>query len=383
MKRDYIIIGNPENRRVEFFQRALVGQGMKPAKVLSYEEIFKRKLEIGGLIDTNSIVRIESPGENFNVERGIIALGCESGDIREDVGEGDIRAGDLRKLEYEKGRILYPSCWYLGFTRLQEAIWKVSSKVQGLRWMNYPPEILTMFNKPVCQQLLDSKLVPVPRRLGKVTGYEDLRNEMECHSVKRVFVKLFMSSSASGVCAYQFESKSGRELLSSTIEIGQIEGQLAFYNSLKIKRYTEKSKIKAVLDWICSQGAQVEAWIPKAGIDGYAFDLRVLVVGKKAAHIVPRLSKSPMTNLHLGNKRGDINLLGLTKREIEEALAQAEKASAVFPNSHYMGIDVLIASGSHKPYIIDVNAFGDLLPGIVYNGMDTYTYEIAKFNCKT
>jgi hypothetical protein len=369
MERNYVIIGNPENRRVDFFQRALISQGMGPATVLSYEEVFKRKLKINNLIKDGSVIRVESPGENFNVEREIIALGHEAGDIS---GE------KARRLEYEKGRIFYPTQWYHGFTRLQEAIWKVNSSVRGLVWMNYPLDILTMFNKPICQQLLASKLVRVPRSLREVSGYEDLRCKMESHSLKRVFVKLFCSSSASGICAYQYEPKSNREILISTMEISPRDGEFVFYNSLKIKRYTEKIKIKVILDWICSQGAQVEAWIPKESTNGYVFDLRVLAVGEKAAHRVPRLSKSPMTNLHLGNKRGDIKSLGLTDDEINEALMEAEKAAAVFAGSHYKGIDVLISSESHKPYIVDINAFGDLLPGIAYDGMDTYTYEIVK-----
>jgi hypothetical protein len=45
--------------------------------------------------------------------------------------------------------------------------------------------------------------------------------------------------------------------------------------------------------------------MPKAGIDGRTFDLRVLVIAGRARHAVARLSRGPMTNLHLLNERGD------------------------------------------------------------------------------
>jgi hypothetical protein len=47
-----------------------------------------------------------------------------------------------------------------------------------------------------------------------------------------------------------------------------------------------------------------------------------------------------------------------------------------FPGSLYAGIDLLIANGFRKHAILEVNAFGDLLPNVLWNGRDTYTAEI-------
>jgi hypothetical protein len=48
-----------------------------------------------------------------------------------------------------------------------------------------------------------------------------------------------------------------------------------------------------------------------------------------------------------------------------------------FPDSLYAGIDMLITSDFESHKVLEVNAFGDLLPRIEFNGMDTYSAEIA------
>ena len=44
--------------------------------------------------------------------------------------------------------------------------------------------------------------------------------------------------------------------------------------------------------------------MPKAGLAGHVFDLRVVVIAGRARHAVVRMSRGPMTNLHLLNRRG-------------------------------------------------------------------------------
>jgi hypothetical protein len=40
-------------------------------------------------------------------------------------------------------------------------------------------------------------------------------------------------------------------------------------------------------------------------------------------------------------------------------------------------LDVLVLPGYRQHVILECNAFGDLLPGVLCEGMDTYTAEIA------
>ena len=50
--------------------------------------------------------------------------------------------------------------------------------------------------------------------------------------------------------------------------------------------------------------------------------------------------------------------------------------AARFPGSLYMGIDLLISPDYRSHAILEVNAFGDLLPGVLSRGVDTYTAEV-------
>jgi hypothetical protein len=44
---------------------------------------------------------------------------------------------------------------------------------------------------------------------------------------------------------------------------------------------------------------------------------------------------------------------------------------SIFPKSLYAGIDLLLMPGLRKPAILEINAFGDLLPNVLHNGLDT------------
>jgi hypothetical protein len=122
-----------------------------------------------------------------------------------------------------------------------------------------------------------------------------------------------------------------------------------------------------------------QTWIPKAGWKGHRMDLRILAIAGKAAHVVPRLSKSPFSTLQLGAKRGDAAELRMETGEANwaRALSAAESAAAAFPNSLHAGVDVAMTPGWRKAAVLEVNAFGDLLPGVLHEGRDTYLCELA------
>ena len=120
-----------------------------------------------------------------------------------------------------------------------------------------------------------------------------------------------------------------------------------------------------MIDALAREGVQVEEWLPKAVLDDSVFDLRVVVVGGEARHVVVRMGQGPMTNLHLGNRRGDLSTV--LSRMGDEAWRLArrtcERAASVFPGSLLLGIDLLIAPDYRRFAVLEANAFGGLLPG--------------------
>jgi hypothetical protein len=102
------------------------------------------------------------------------------------------------------------------------------------------------------------------------------------------------------------------------------------------------------------------------------------VIGGHARHVAVRMSRNPMTNLHLLNKRGDPAAVRAKMGEEiwNGAMLNCERAMLHFPASLYAGVDLLITPGFRRQAVAEINAFGDLLPGILWEGRETYTTEI-------
>jgi hypothetical protein len=58
------------------------------------------------------------------------------------------------------------------------------------------------------------------------------------------------------------------------------------------------------------------------------------------------------------------------------AMRTCEAAAACFPESLHAGVDLRIAPDFQRHSVLEVNAFGDLLPGVLSEGKDTYSAEI-------
>ena len=81
--------------------------------------------------------------------------------------------------------------------------------------------------------------------------------------------------------------------------------------------------------------------------------------------------------MNLGNQRGDLAAvrvrLGPHWEDIQET---ARRVARVFPKSLTLGLDVLIRSDFRRHAVLEVNAFGNLLPRLLDRGEDTYTAAV-------
>ncbi len=69
----FIVIGNPENRRIGLFHQALNYWNLSSAKVLDYLDLICQLENLANIIVSQTTIRIESPERNFLVEKAIIA----------------------------------------------------------------------------------------------------------------------------------------------------------------------------------------------------------------------------------------------------------------------------------------------------------------------
>lgn len=374
-ERPWVVVGNPENRRVAFFQQALASRGLPAARVLSYEELLSGRASIES-VPANAIVRIDSPGENFAVEKLLLAAG-EPPAVAQ--AAPTISRRKLSELTEDRGRILWPRQWYLGLASVLNQWCSALRGRDNVRWSSHPRDIVVMFDKYRCQSMYLTSGIPHPNVLWKVFSFEELHAGMAETGWERVFVKLANSSSASGVVAIHHHR--GRWAATTSTELVRTGGETRLYNSLKLRRYTDLDDIRTLVDALAAHKVVVEQWLPKASIAGRVFDLRVLVIGGAPQHMVVRTSKSPLTNLHLGNRRGDLDVLlaRLTPEQRDALDATCRRVAGCFPTTLHAGLDVLFTPGLRAHYVLEVNAFGDLLPGVLNEGRTTYEAEVDAF----
>lgn len=374
-----IVVGNPDNRRVAQFRAAAVAAGLSEPQVIGWRQVLT-----GAPLPMaeGALVRIDSPGEDAEVDRLLRGAPAVA----------------------EPGEIVGGRDWYAGFGR---ALARIASSAgeQGAHLLADPDEIMVMFDKRACNARLAMAGVPVPAALAEPpTSWEHLRALLAEVGWNRVFVKPCHGSSASGVIALQFgaalsrpEAAAGSAALSTgsaalsagpvgrlaaTTSVRQVGDRL--FNSLRIRTYRDESQIAEIVDRLAPDGLHVERWFPKAGMDGAAVDLRVLTISGRPSHVVVRRSTSPMTNLHLGGGRGDLAALRAAAGPLyDQGLAACAAAARCFPGSHQVGVDLMLGSGWRGIAVAEVNAFGDLLPGLLVDGRDTYAAQIHDLLTRT
>jgi glutathione synthase/RimK-type ligase-like ATP-grasp enzyme len=335
------VVGNPDNRRVRLFAAAVRAAGAPAPAVLSWRDL----LTGTAAVPDAGLVRVDSPGEDAEVDRLLrgARVACEPGEI---VGLAAAYHGLCTALD-----------------RLAAG---------GATLLNRPGDVAVMCDKRRCHALLAGAGVPVPPALGPVRGYVALRSAMRAAGWARVFVKPAHGSSASGVVA--FAVNGSRVSAVTPVELAGHK----LYNSLRVRRYERESEVATIVDRLAPDGLHVERWLPKAGLGDRVVDVRVVVIAGRPAHAVVRASRGPMTNLHLGNARGDLDALRSAAGPVawEQAMRTCERVAACFPGTLHVGVDLMFLAGWRRHAVAEANAFGDLLPGVLHDGRDTYAAQV-------
>lgn len=365
-----ILVGNPENRRVGMFQAALAAQGRPPARVIAWRDLIEPGAPARGFADVRDgeIVRIDSAGENDAVERALLrrgeiaarAAGCES-----------ISARELDALPYALGRIVCPRQAHLGFTAVLDELARALPATA--RVLQPPRAIALLFDKAATSAQWRALGIPVPDALPAVRSPDELREHMRARGWPSVFVKLTCGSSASCLAVFTHGPR-GEHVLTTVEDAGAWR-----YNTRKLQRLVRRASIDRTLGFILGEGAQVERAHDKAMIDGRHVDLRVLAIDGVAAFVVARTALQPITNLHLGGLRGDVDAL---RARVPPAAWDALLASAIrvqqASGAFHVGVDVMLEADLRGHRVIEGNAFGDLLPNLERDGLDVYGWQVAR-----
>lgn len=353
-----VLIGDRAAPGTIAWQRALGELGLPPARVLSWAALLDDADELARALDGATHVRVDTPGRDAALDARLVAL-----------GDGDGRV-------LERGRIAARSAWYRGLVR---AMQRLDACAGGAVRSHEAEHVALAFDKRRCHAVLHAHGVAVPEALPAVHDWAELKQAMRERGWTRVFVKPCHGSSGSGVVALRWTEQ--RTVAWAGLELERRGRELALFNVRPAVRFHDEATIGAVVDALAPDGIHVERWLPKASWPGAgAFDLRVLTIAGRPSHVVARVARGPITNLQLGARR-------IHGAPLRERLAPAwprlrdelGRAAAAFAGAAHVAFDVLVTAGLARHAVIEANAFGDLLHGVVdEHGLGTHAAQLAQ-----
>ncbi|HHO49736.1 MAG TPA: hypothetical protein ENK18_02425, partial [Deltaproteobacteria bacterium] len=227
--RDWILLGNLDNRRIIDFADAVVRRGHRVLAQLSWSELASDPGALLRLPDRAAWLRIESAGEDEGLERALRVLG----------------GGTDRAIAF--GQLFEPRHRHRGFELLLQRI-EVSLRARP-SWIPLatPAAIAHVFDKSAFHAGCVELGVAVAPGVS-ASSYRELGAVMEADAIPAVFVKLRFSSSAVGLGLYRHQP---RPMLLTTIEV-QPEG---WFNSRRLSRYTHPDDLEHVFGGLFAEGA--------------------------------------------------------------------------------------------------------------------------------
>ncbi len=305
------------------------------------------------------LVRIDSYGENFDVERELLRRGGFP---------------DALKLEERKGQVIAPALAHRGFQTVLTELETLFSARPKWKLLNFTSEIDELFDKRRTSRRFHAAGIPVPEFLEDVPDSpEALLDAVRARGWKQIFVKPAMGSSASGVLLVTVSAKSAAIRTSLEWDAPR------WFNNLRLSHYRTKAEVNRALAFVLTQGAQVELAIPKATLADAFFDCRVLCIAGEPRFVVVRQNQHEITNLHLGGWRGDLAALkaAMPPGAWDSAMESCRKVARLY-RSLQVGIDLMFEPDLARHRVIEANAFGDLLPNLTLDGLSVYGWEIRE-----
>lgn len=243
---------------------------------------------------------------------------------------------------------------------------------------------------------------------------DQLLEKMAAKKIFQVFIKPLSGSGAAGTAAFRWDPRTGRMMLytcalldtgvlpehSARSDQNALSGHRApswpgvspdsrtvlppdfperpsarLLNTKRLRCFSREEEIRPLLDRLLKTGCIVERWYAKASHGAFSYDLRAVVQGGELDFLLARLSKGPITNLHLNNHPLEASALGLPDGVLGEIRELCRKAVACYPGLWSAGIDILLERGSLKPRIIEMNGQGDLLYQDIYGENRIYGHQ--------
>ena len=195
---------------------------------------------------------------------------------------------------------------------------------------------------------------------------------MKTKEIYQIFIKPVKGSGAAGVSAFRYQPSTGRMALYTCAALCPGGGLV---NTKRLRHFSKPEDIFPLLDGILELDCILERWYAKAEYQGFSYDLRAVMQEGKMDFLLARLSKGPITNLHLNNRPLQIEDLRLPESVVCNMISVCQEAMACFEGVRCAGIDILLEKGSLNPRIIEMNGQGDLIYQDIYHENVIYRHQ--------
>ncbi|MDO4330022.1 MAG: STM4014 family protein [Lachnospiraceae bacterium] len=342
--RHIVLLGNPETKRTIFFLHAACEIGLH-VHVLDWRAGWPRLWDPPALCEltegweqAETLIKIDPPvWESCRLE------------------ELDGLTGDYQKQ-------------LLALARCQEAC--------RLQFFNHPRDILALLDKRGCKDTLSQAGLSITETVGgqePIGNTDQLLAAMESERIYQVFIKPVHGSGAAGIAAFRFQPRTGQMVLYTCAVEEPSSKELV--NTKRLRRFSHRQQIVSLLNRLLKLDCIVERWYAKAEQDGFSYDLRAVMQDGKLDFLLARLSKGPITNLHLNNHPLPAEALKLPQTVIETITVLCRNAMECYPGLKSAGIDLLLEKGSLRPRIIEMNGQGDLIYQDIYHENRIYLHQ--------
>lgn len=339
-----ILIANPGTKRCEAFCRAAEPYGVELA-VVPWAEVIPAGGNLDHLppFDRPAVVRLESPGKDTTVTRLLLAAGD--------------RHTDWNAVPMSKGLLLRPGLQHQGFAHVLAGLRKSFDARKHLTPTACTLAVARMFDKNSTLADLTAAGIPAPDFFATTDTPDGLFEQLRERHWPVAYLKLNTGASATGILVCRW---GGAEWEGTTTLLRRGRD---FLNTRRLQTVSGV-ELRECVRFLIGEGVTVQRGVPHAQLDGQNADLRVVCVGGRAVATIFRLSPHPITNLHLGGRRGDWQRCrdAIPTRHWLDALDSATAAAGCF-DSLVAGVDVLFEPGFRRHVVLEVNAFGDFFPG--------------------
>jgi glutathione synthase/RimK-type ligase-like ATP-grasp enzyme len=353
----YLVLANADSKRWQAYAHDLARfwqeRGIQPdVHLVAWREVVPCLGDIDAMpvFDAPAVVRLESPGRDIEVMKLLLQAGAAA-DPREP-------PGDWLGLPYCQGQMVRPRLFHDGFRRTLQGLQSALESRPHLTPLACPLAVAELFDKSATAARLTAAGLPCPPSLPTPASPQELLDSLHRHGFNTAYVKLNTGSAAMGIAVVHACDDPPWAITSL---LRRTDG---FYNTRRLQRVTG-AELTAVLEFLIGEGVIIQKGIPMAQIDGENFDVRVVVLYGRPAFTIFRLSGEPMTNLHLGGRRGrlDVCRAHIPTRAWLDALDHCAEAAGLY-DCAYVGVDLLFERGYLRHYILEMNAFGDFFPGL-------------------